>query len=482
MDVKYKAQLDTSNFDAGSNKMKKEISSMDGMFGKMVGAMAAVNIGGKIGSGIMNFGRGAIEQLKNYEYFSTSLRTMMHGDAAGAHALNDELVKLAKETPFSLTDVQTGTKNLMAYGFQANQIVDNLKMIGNVSSGVGAPLNDIIYLYGTLRSSGRVTLMDLRQFAGRGIPIYETLAKVMHKNVSEIGALATAGKVGFKDIENAFKEMTGPAGQFFNLMEAQSKTLGGKLSNLGDALEQFQLEVAKSQSGLLTTLTTWATDFLGYMQQAYALTNRAEENINRGRKGREAYTNMADIQKEKDDAAEIREMALLRFQPGESWRLNKEGYQKFLDQEIKDFGKGDLSSKDNLNSLIKELEREKGSLQSSEMSARLNKQVKYADTFINRIDQVNGALGYYKDLLNSVNKTAANPNNEAAKADEGAAALPTEFRGNKPQTINININEVNGIKTATINSAIQTIEQAKENLAAALLEVVSDIYKITNTQ
>ena len=78
---------------------------------------------------------------------------------------------------------------MLAYSSTVDNVVDELVMLGNVASGVGAPLQDIAYLYGTLRTQGRAFTVDIRQFAGRGIPIYEELAKVLGVTKDEVPAL-----------------------------------------------------------------------------------------------------------------------------------------------------------------------------------------------------------------------------------------------------------------------------------------------------
>ena len=70
-------------------------------------------------------------------------------------------------------------------------------MLGNVAAGVGSQLGDLAYLYGTLRTQGRAYAVDIRQFAGRGIPIYEELAKVLRVTKDNVSELVKEGKVGF---------------------------------------------------------------------------------------------------------------------------------------------------------------------------------------------------------------------------------------------------------------------------------------------
>ena len=43
--------------------------------------------------------------------------------------------------------------------------------------------------------------------------------------------------MGFAEIEKAFQNMTNKSGLYFNLMQEQSKSLTGMISNMGDAWE-----------------------------------------------------------------------------------------------------------------------------------------------------------------------------------------------------------------------------------------------------
>lgn len=189
--------------------------------------------------------RGEFQQLEIA--FTTMLKSKEKADKLLA-----DVTKFASTTPFDLQQVATGTKQLLAYGFAADSIQDNLSMIGNVASGVGSQIGDLIYLYGTLKASGRVTQMDINQFAGRGIPIYEELAKVLETNVSQVRNLVSEGKVGFPQIEKAFQNMTNEGGMFYNLMQEQSKSLSGQMSNLGDTISKAFNEIGKSQEGVLS--------------------------------------------------------------------------------------------------------------------------------------------------------------------------------------------------------------------------------------
>ena len=190
--------------------------------------------------------RGQFQQLEIA--FSTMLKSKEKADK-----LMSELVDIAAKTPFDLQGVASSAKQMLAYGSSVESVGDELVMLGNVAAGVGSQLSEIAYLYGTLRTQGRAYATDIRQFAGRGIPIYEELAKVLGVTKDEVSGLVTAGKVGFKGVEQAFKNMTSESGIYYNLMQEQSKSLTGQLSNLGDAWDTMLNEIGKDTQGIASS-------------------------------------------------------------------------------------------------------------------------------------------------------------------------------------------------------------------------------------
>lgn len=187
--------------------------------------------------------RGQFQQLEIA--FSTMLKSKEKADK-----LMSELVDIAAKTPFDLQGVASSAKQMIAYGSSAENVGDELVMLGNIAAGVGSQLSEIAYLYGTLRTQGRAYAVDIRQFAGRGIPIYEELAKVLGVTKDEVSGLVKEGKVGFKEVEQAFKNMTSESGIYYNLMQEQSKSLTGQLSNLGDAWDTMLNEIGKDTQGI----------------------------------------------------------------------------------------------------------------------------------------------------------------------------------------------------------------------------------------
>lgn len=177
--------------------------------------------------------------------------TTMLGSAEKANALMQQLVKTAAVTPFDLQGVTQGAKQLLAYGIEAEKVNDTLVHLGDIAAGLSLPLNDLVYLYGTTMTQGRMFTQDLRQFMGRGIPIAEELAKQFGVTKDKVGELVTAGKVGAEEFNKAIMSMSSEGGKFAGLMEAQSKTITGQISNIEDAIDSMFNNIGQQSEGII---------------------------------------------------------------------------------------------------------------------------------------------------------------------------------------------------------------------------------------
>lgn len=217
-------------FASGTNNADEIVKSLTDSLKR-----TAAEIGGLVA--IKRFGSDVIEATGKMQQLQVALSTILQ-DKSKADQLIAEIVQFAAKTPFNLDDVATGAKQLLAYGSSADNVVKELSMLGDVASGLQIPIGQLIYLYGTLRTQGRAMTVDIRQFAGRGIPIFEELAKVLGVSKDQVGELVKEGKVGFKEVEQAFKNMTSEGGEFANLMESSAGTWPQRLSNIEDTLFQ----------------------------------------------------------------------------------------------------------------------------------------------------------------------------------------------------------------------------------------------------
>lgn len=215
--------------------------SLDPLMGKWARFLTAGAVAGFVTK--VTQVRGEFQQLEIA--FGTILNS-----GAKAEKLIGQLADTAAKTPFDLQGVTQGAKQLLAYGVKAEEVNDKLLMLGDIASGLSLPLSDLVYLYGTTMTQGRVYARDMLQFMGRGIPLAEELAKQFGVTKAKVGELVTAGKVGAKEFEQAMQSMR--TTRFNNLMEEQSKSLTGQISNLQDALEMMLNDIGKASQGMIS--------------------------------------------------------------------------------------------------------------------------------------------------------------------------------------------------------------------------------------
>ena len=263
MSLHYEVTADNSDFKKKFAEVRQEIRDSEAtatrtsqMIGSAVRQMTAA-LGGLFA---ISTARKIVDEVQiirdEFVSLGIAFETML-GSKEKADKIMAQAVRTAATTPFDLTQVAQGYKQLLAYGLEVEKLDDSLRSLGDVASGVGAPLNDLVYLYGTLKASGRVMTMDIRQFAGRGIPIYEELAKVLGTSVEGVRDFVSAGKVGFADVEKAFRSMTSEGGRFDNLMAKQSDTIVGMKNELGDALDMLKNEYGeKMEPAMKASLET----------------------------------------------------------------------------------------------------------------------------------------------------------------------------------------------------------------------------------
>lgn len=231
-----------------SKQIEESGMSIEQMFGRMTTAAAAfgISLGAKQLISDITRVRGEFQQLE------VAFNTML-GSNEQANTLMSQLVYTAAKTPFDLQGVANGAKQLLAYGTAAEDVNETLIRLGDIASGLSIPLNDLVWLYGTTMTQGRLFTQDLRQFMGRGIPLADELAKQFGVTKDKVGELVTAGKIGFPEVQKAIEAMTDKGGKFGGLMEEQSKTITGQISNIEDAISTMFNKIGKENENIINS-------------------------------------------------------------------------------------------------------------------------------------------------------------------------------------------------------------------------------------
>ena len=219
-----------------------------------------------VGQGMTGLLQSIAEVRGQFQQLEIAFGTML-GSEQKAKDLMDQMIQTAAKTPFDLAGVAGGAKQLLAYGTAAEKVNDTLVRLGNIASGLSIPLNDIVYLYGTTMVQGRLYAQDVRQFTGRGIPLVKELARMYGVTADEINNMVSAGKIGFPEVEKVINGMTDAGGQFYNLMEKQSASLTGMLSNLSDSWDSMLNDIGTKNQEVFADAINGASYLVEHYQQ-----------------------------------------------------------------------------------------------------------------------------------------------------------------------------------------------------------------------
>ena len=245
--------LRTGNFTKGMTQMQTSMSTLQGssssMAAKVTGHLDslanrtiqfAAIAGLALGAAGLVFSKFALSTTGTYEMNRIAFETMLgSGELAGD--LLKKLSDFAAKTPFELPQVVAGTKQLLAFGYTADEVIPMMRKMGDVAAALNIPIGDMAYLFGTLKTQGKAYTRDILQFTLRGIPMLDYLAKTLGVTKQAASEMVSAGKIGYAEVEKALDSMTEAGGKFGGLMDAQSKTLPGILSNIKDNITRVIL-------------------------------------------------------------------------------------------------------------------------------------------------------------------------------------------------------------------------------------------------
>lgn len=233
-----------------AERVEKDGNSIDDVISNIQKSMNIAIGGWSIGK----FVNQMMQVRGQFQQTEMAFKTMLQSEEK-ADALMKQLIRTAAVTPFGVEDVTEGAKQLLAFNVAAEDVNKTLIGLGDVAAGMGLNLKDLVMLYGTTIAKGKMDTMDLYQFLNRGIPIADEIAKVMGLDVTnaikEVQKQIKAGKVTSDIFIQAMQSMTAEGSKFGGLMEAQSKTITGQISNIEDAIEQMFNELGKSQEGVI---------------------------------------------------------------------------------------------------------------------------------------------------------------------------------------------------------------------------------------
>ena len=206
---------------------------------------------------ITSFTKQVYEIRGQYELLERSLGVLVNSFERGSQIFQ-ELNQMAIESPFTLMELAGAAKQLTAYNFAENEVVDTTRRLADISSALGVPMERLTYNLGQIRAQTVLTARDARDFANAGLPIVASLAE--HFTELE-GKIVTTGDiydrmskkmVSYSDVMAVLNKMTDEGGKFFEFQAKQAETLRVQMANLNLAWNNMLNDIGKSNQGLLT--------------------------------------------------------------------------------------------------------------------------------------------------------------------------------------------------------------------------------------
>ena len=198
-----------------------------------------------------------IETRAQFELQQTALRAILQ-DKQKADEVFQQVQQMALQSPFSIMQMTTFTKQLAAYRIESEKLVGTTKMLAEVSAGLGVDMGRLILAYGQVKAANYLRAAEVRQFTEAGLNIAGELATYFSElqgkmiSVGDVMEMITKRMVRFEDVEEVFKRVTSAGGLFYDMQKKQSETLWGQLQRIKDAMSIMFNEIGKSNQSAIS--------------------------------------------------------------------------------------------------------------------------------------------------------------------------------------------------------------------------------------
>lgn len=258
--LKFDTKIDETGFKSGITKLGNLAQGGLKVIGGAIAGISAATSAGAIAG--LNYNAVLEEYQVSFE--------VMTGSAQKAEEVLNRLTELGASTPFEMTGLAETTQLLMNYGFTADDAIDKMKMLGDISQGNADKLNRVAMAYGQMSSAGKVSLEDVKQMIEAGFNPLQEISEATGESMASLYDRISDGTLAVDEITAAMERATSEGGKYFQSMEKQSKTFNGMISTLKDNAMQLLGDVVEPISKSMTEeLLPSAIDAIEQLQKAF---------------------------------------------------------------------------------------------------------------------------------------------------------------------------------------------------------------------
>ena len=197
-----------------------------------------------------------VDVRAQFELQNIALRSIIQNKEK-ADQIFAEVQQLALKSPFSIMELNKFTKQMAAYGVEADKLVGTTKRLADVSAGLGVEMGRLILAYGQVKTANYLRATEVRQFTEAGLNITQELANYFTElngkmvTAGEVTEMITKRMVRFEDVAEVFKRVTSAGGMFYEMQEKQSEGLQGQIQRIGDAYSIMLNDIGESNQGTI---------------------------------------------------------------------------------------------------------------------------------------------------------------------------------------------------------------------------------------
>lgn len=218
----------------------------------------------------------SIQQLTQFESKVISIRSEMESlqtsfKTLAGEQIGGELFEQIKEyelrTPMIMQDLASGAQTMLAFNIPAQDVMQHLKAIGDISMGDSEKFKSLTLAFSQMSATGKLMGQDLLQMINAGFNPLQVISEQTGKSIGQLKEEMEKGAISTKMVQDAFHAAASEGGQFNGMLEAQSKTLKGAISNLEGAWQYMLNDIGEAQEGLIVGSIDMAQKIIANYQQ-----------------------------------------------------------------------------------------------------------------------------------------------------------------------------------------------------------------------